>query len=68
MKIYFHAEDLVNAEKYAQLLINNDYDEKDGKEMIESIETRKKLLAINKTNTSHFQVQNENKHLLNFRD
>lgn len=68
MKIYFHAEDLVNAEKYAQMLINNDYDEKDGKEMIESIETRKKLLAINKTNTSHFQVQNENRHLLNFRD
>lgn len=68
MKIYFHAEDLVNAEKNAQLLITNDYDKKDGKEMIESIATRKKLLDINKTNTTHFEVKNENKHLLNFRD
>ena len=68
MKIYYNADDLENAEKNANLLIKNEYDEKDGKEMIESIETRKKLLAINKTNTSHFQVQNENKHLLNFRD
>lgn len=68
MKIYFHAEDLVNAEKYAQLLITNDYDKKDGKEMLESIAVRKKLMDVNKTNTTHFEVLNENKHLLNYRD
>ena len=68
MKIYYNADDLENAEKKANLLIKNEYDEKDGKEMLESIQSLRKLQDIHKTNSAHFEVKNETKHVLNWRN
>lgn len=59
MKLYYHTDDLTNAEKYANLLITNDYDGKDGKNMLEAIKERKALWEANKAASSHFDVGGE---------
>ena len=64
MKIYYYLDNLEAAEKYANLLVENDYDKKDGKNMLESIQNRKRLQDINKINSSHIKVLNEDRYII----
>lgn len=59
MKIYFYAEDFAKAESYANLLITNDYDGKDGKKMLEDIKEKKVFWEANKISSSHIAVKGE---------
>lgn len=59
MKIYFSVEDFAKAEAYANLVIANDYDSKDGKKMLESIKERKELWTEKNVSSSHFALTGE---------
>lgn len=59
MKIYYSIEDFGKAESYANLLIANDYDKKDGKNMIENIKKRKELWLEKNVTSSHFALAGE---------
>lgn len=54
--IYYWLDDPDNCIKYADALIANEYDEKDGKRLIERANDLKSLFAKNNTNTRHFKV------------
>ncbi|TWP25252.1 hypothetical protein ETU10_01055 [Apibacter muscae] len=58
MKIYYCIDDFDKAIKYANLLIDNGYDKKDGDKMLELISKRKENMALNKVNSLHFEIQN----------
>jgi hypothetical protein len=59
MKIYYSVEDFTKAETYANLLIANDYDTKDGKKMLEAIKERKELWVEKNVTSSHFALAGE---------
>lgn len=56
-KMYYYAEMPDKAIEYAQKLIENDYDKRDGKNLITSCENLKKKFETNKVNTRHFEVE-----------
>lgn len=59
MKIYFHTEDFAKAEAYANLVISNDYDSKDGKRMLNDIKEQKELWETNKVTSAHNALAGE---------
>lgn len=59
MNLYLNIDDFSNAEKYANLLIVNDYDDGDGKTMLKRIAELKEKMLKNKVNSTHFEIQNE---------
>lgn len=64
MKIYYHLDNYEKAASYADLLIKNDYDEKDGKKLLELIEEMKALMKkFNQTN-NHFTLSGESGYML----
>jgi hypothetical protein len=59
MKIYYSIEDFTKAEAYANLIIENDYDTKDGKKMLGAIKDRKELWVEKSVTSSHFALVGE---------
>lgn len=59
MKIYFHIDDFETASKYASLLVENDYDEKDGKKFLEEIAETKEIMQKFNLTTMHFKMGEE---------
>lgn len=58
-KIYYFFDMPKEAKKYAQKLIENDYDKSDGKHFISISDKLLKKFKINETNTRHFEVITE---------
>lgn len=52
--IYFYLDNMDECIKYANLLISNDYDTRDGKNLIKEAELQKTLFEKNNINTRHF--------------
>ena len=59
MVTYFNIEDFAKAEAFANLLIANDYDGKDGKKMLEAIKEKKEVWETNKVTSSHYPIAGE---------
>ena len=57
--IYYYLDMPEKVKEYAQKLIDNDYDKKDGKNLIHYADELIKSLEINKTKTRHMQVLTE---------
>jgi hypothetical protein len=57
--IHFWLEDLDKAAEYALAVVTNDYDEKDGKRLLEDIEQLRNAYAKTGKNTRHFKVRTE---------
>ena len=55
-KIYYYLDDADKMIEYAQKLIENDYDKKDGKRFIVLAKNLKQRLNANKVNTRHFDI------------
>ena len=62
MKIYYSIDDFDKAAEYANLLITNNYDTKDGKNMLELIDKRKKEMETVHVTSLHFSVPNYNQY------
>ncbi len=55
-RLYYHFDMPDKALEYANKVIENDYDKKDGKRLIKDVEALKKAFEINKVTTRHFPV------------
>jgi len=58
-QLYYHFDMPDKALEYANKLIANDYDKKDGKRLIKDIEALKEVFDVNKVTTRHFPVLTE---------
>ncbi len=58
-QIYYHLEQFDKSKAYAEKLIANGYDTKDGKRFISEINQLKERLKINELKTRHFEVITE---------
>lgn len=64
MKIYYHLDNYEKAASYANLLIKNDFDEKDGKKLLELIEEMKGLMKKFNQSNNHFTLPGETGYML----
>ncbi len=55
-RLYYHFDMPDKALEYANKVIENDYDKKDGKRLIKDVEALKKAFEVNKLTTRHFPV------------
>ena len=55
-QLYYHFDMPDKALEYANKVIENDYDKKDGKRLIKDVEALKKAFEVNKVTTRHFPV------------
>lgn len=58
-QIYYFLEQLEKAKEYAEKLIANEYDKKDGKRFLTDIDNLEQKLAANQLDTRHFEVVTE---------
>jgi len=66
MNLYYNIDDFANAEKYANMLIANEYDENDGKRMVDNVKKIKEKMQTNKVNSLHFEIQNEKNYIQSY--
>jgi len=66
MKIYYNIDDFDKATEYANLLITNNYDSKDGKDMLELINKRKKDMETVHVTSLHFPIPNYDQYSLEY--
>ncbi|MDR1876823.1 MAG: hypothetical protein LBQ84_04295 [Flavobacteriaceae bacterium] len=64
MKIYYCIDNFNKAVEYANLLINNGYDKKDGSNMLEEINKKREGMNLNKVKSLHFDIQNYNEYAI----
>ena len=58
-QIYYYLDNPAKCKEYAQKIIANDYDKRDGKTFISRATRLEKRFAANKTTSRHFDVQRE---------